>query len=181
MPKLKSGKHEQFCQEYIVEFNGAKSATDAGFNKKSARTIACRLLTKVNIQERIAELMKDRSERTQVTQDMVVKELAIIGFSDFTKFARYTKKDGLVLENTKDIKGERTRAIQSMKQTTSKDGGSISIKLHGKEKPLELLGKHLGIFVDMNIKGKFKHEHILSMKDFKESVKKMGEDEKSGP
>lgn len=152
MPKLKSKRYEEFCQQYIIDFNGARSATVAGFSKKTARIRASELLTKSNIQERIAELMKDRSERTQITQDMVVKELAILGFSDFTKFAKYTKGDGLMLENTKDIKGERTRAIKSMKQMTSKDGGSIAIKLHGKEKPLELLGKHVGMFEDVGDK-----------------------------
>lgn len=146
--KLKNKQHECFCQEYVIDFNGARAARDSGFSEKTARVKASQLLTKINIQERIAELLKDRSERTKVTQDMVLKELAILGFSDFTKFAKYKKKTGLVVANTDEIKGGRTRAIKSMKQVDTKDGGSISIKLHGKEKALELLGKHTGLFED---------------------------------
>ena len=148
--KLKNAQHEEFCQQWIIDFNAARAAFVAGGSKDKhvARVTGCHWLARKDVSRRIAELLKDRSERTQITQDMVIQELAILGFSDFTKFAEHTKKKGLVLENTKDIKGERVRAIRSMKETTSKDGGSISITLHGKEKPLELLGKHVGLFVD---------------------------------
>lgn len=165
MPKLKNAQHEEFCQQWIIDFNAARSAKEAGGSKsrKAARVIGCHWLARPDISKRIAELLKNRSERTQITQDMVLRELAIMGFSDFTEFAKHTKKKGLVLEDTKDIKGEKTRAIRSMKQTTSKDGGSISISLHGKEKPLELLGRHLGMFKEDN---EFKEvvQYLLSEK-----------------
>lgn len=150
MPKLKNAQHEEFCQQWIVDFNGARACFVAGGskNKHVARVTACHWMARADIQKRIAELLRNRSERTQVTQDMVVKELAIPAFADFTDFAKYTKKDGLIIEETKKIKGEKTRAIKSMRQTTSKDGGSISIELHGKEKALELLGRHTGVFED---------------------------------
>lgn len=166
MPKLKNAQHEEFCQQWIIDFNGARAAHVAGFgkNKTVARVVACRdLMVRGDIQKRIAELLKNRSERTQITQDMVIQELAILGFSDFTKFAKYTKKKGLELENTKDVKGEGIRAIKSMKQVDTKDGGSISIRLHGKEKPLELLGRHVGLFKEDN---EFKEvvQYLLSEK-----------------
>lgn len=149
MPKLKNAQHEEFCQQWIIEFNGAKAARDSGYSAKTARVQASQLLTKPNIQARIAELLKNRSERTQITQDMVVQELALLGFSDFTDYAKFIKNEGLIMQSTEDVKGIRpgaTRAIKSMKQVDTKEGGSISIKLHSKERPLELLGKHLGMF-----------------------------------
>ena len=77
--KLENNQHERFCQEYLVDLNGTKAAERAEYSKKTARSKASQLLTKVNIQDRIAELKAIRSERTQVTQDMVIKELLILG------------------------------------------------------------------------------------------------------
>jgi len=183
--KLKNKRHEQFCQEYIIDFNGTRAATDAGFSKRSAKVTACRLLTKVNIQGRISELLKDRSERTKITQDMVLQELKILACSDFRDYGEIVRTladpDGrLKLKVFSEIKGDATRAIQSISEHITKDGIQLKFRLHSKTPALELLGKHLGTFTDINIKGKFKHEYILSMKDFKESNKKMNEEKKSG-
>lgn len=173
MPKLKNKRHEEFCQNYIIDFNGARAAQVAGGSKsrKTSKVVACHWMVRADISKRIAELIANRSERTQITQDMVIQELAIMGFSDFTKFAKHTKKKGLVLEDTKNIKGEKVRAIRSMKQTTSKDGGSISISLHGKEKPLELLGRHLGMFKEDN---EFREvvQYLLSEKFLPKGIRK---------
>jgi len=175
MSKLKNEQHEEFCQQWIIDFNGARAAQKAGGCKKrkTSKVVACHWMARADIQKRIAELLKDRSERTQITQDMVIQELAVLGFSDFTKFAKHTKKKGLILEDTESIDGEKVRAIRSMKQTKSKDGGSISISLHGKEKPLELLGKHVGLFAD---KDQFKEviQYLLSEKFLPKGIKKKG-------
>jgi len=171
--KLKNAQHEEFCQQWIIDFNGARAAQVAGGCKerKSAKVTACHWLARTDISKRIAELLKDRSERTQITQDMVIQELAVLGFSSFTEFAKYTKKKGLVLEDTKSIEGERVRAIRSMKEVTTKDGGSISITLHGKEKPLELLGRHVGLFKEDD---RFKEvvQYLLSEKFLPKGIKK---------
>jgi phage terminase small subunit len=148
MPKLKNPMHEEFCQQWIVDFNGARACFVAGGSKDKhvARVTACRWMARADINKRIAELMADRSKRTQITQDMVVKELAIPAFSNFTDFAKYTKEGGLEMEDTESVNDKKpgaTRAIESMR-------GSISIKLHGKTKPLELLGKHVGLFADVH-------------------------------
>ena len=150
MNKKLEKQYEEFCQQYVVDFNGARAAFDAGFgkNKTTARVTACHLLAKDAIGKRIAELLKNRSERTQITQDMVLQELAVVGFSDFRNYGRIKKDKNLEFFPFDKIKGDKTRAIESMKQVDNPSGRSISMKLHGKVKPLELIGKHLGMFVD---------------------------------
>ena len=175
--KLKNARHERFCQEYIIDFNGTRAATDAGFSKRSAKVTACRLLTKANIQQRIYKLLKDRSERTKITQDMVLQELKILACSDFRDYGEIVRDlahpDGrLKLKVFKEIKGEATRAIKSISEHITKDGIQLKFKLHSKTPALELIGKHLAMFIERH-EGKFKHEYILSLKDFKESNKKM--------
>lgn len=151
--KLKNAKHERFCQEYLIDLNGAKAATRSGYSKKTARTQANQLLTKLDISKRVAELKAIRSERTKVTQDMVVKELLILARSDFRDYGEIVKDlahpDGrLKLKVFKEMKGDATKAIKSISEYITKDGIQLKFKLHSKERPLELLGKHLGMFID---------------------------------
>lgn len=150
MPKLKDRQREAFCQQYVVDFNGARAAHDVGYgkDKTSARVTASKLLARDEIGKRINELLKNRSERTQITQDMVLQELAVLGFSDFRNYGKIKKDKNLEFFPFDKIEGDKTRAIESMKQVDGAYGRSISMKLHGKVRPLELIGKHVGMFVD---------------------------------
>lgn len=158
MAKLKNVKHERFCQEYIKDLNGYKSALRAKYSKKTAKVQASQILTKLNVQERIAELQEKRSKRTEITQDKVLKELALVGFSDFADYAEIDE-NGLTVKAFGDIETGKTRAIKSVKEVTGDKSNSMSFKLHDKIKPLELIGRHLGMFVEesiVNFKGTLK-------------------------
>jgi phage terminase small subunit len=68
-------RDEQFCQEYIVDYNGSKAAIRAGFPEKSARIRACELLAKPDIQARVAELLAEQQQRTGITADWTLQKL----------------------------------------------------------------------------------------------------------
>lgn len=51
-----TARQERFCQEFAKTGNGTLSAINAGYSEKTANEQASRLLTNVNIQERIKEL-----------------------------------------------------------------------------------------------------------------------------
>jgi len=138
-------KQKTFCQEYIVDFNGAQSAIRAGYSKKTAKVKASQLLTIINIQSEILAAIKKRSERTGITQDRVVLELARIAFSDMKDFAAWDKS-GVTLNDSETLTEEETRCVSEVSETETKDGGSVKFKLHDKKSALELLGKHLGMF-----------------------------------
>lgn len=151
--KLKKAQQEEFCQQFIIDLNATKAAERAKYSKKTAGQHACRLLKDVKIQKRIAELKAIRSERTRVTQDMVLKELLILAKSDFKDYGEIIKElatpDGrLKLKAFSEMKGDETKAIQSISEHITKDGIQIKFRLHNKEKALELLGKHLGMFIE---------------------------------
>jgi len=90
--------------------------------------------------------MNDRSERTKITQDMVLRELAILAFSDFKNYGQIDNDGGLEFYPFKKIEEEKTRAIKSMKEVSGAQSHSMGLKLHDKVKPLELIGKHLSMF-----------------------------------
>ena len=84
MAKL-TAKQEIFCREYIIDLNATQAAIRAGYSSKTANRIASENLSKPDIQRKIQELQQERAERTEITQDRVLKELAGIGFAPITK------------------------------------------------------------------------------------------------
>ena len=84
MAKL-TAKQERICTEYIIDLNATQAAIRAGYSVKTANRIASENLSKPDIQRKIQELQQERAERTEITQDRVLKELAGIGFAPITK------------------------------------------------------------------------------------------------
>jgi len=64
-----------FCKEYIVDLNASQACIRAGYSEKTAKEIGSQNLTKLNIQEEITRLMKDREERMQLTADKVLEDI----------------------------------------------------------------------------------------------------------
>lgn len=77
-----NAKKNRFVEEYPVDLNATQAAIRAGYSKKTAYSIGQRLLKDVEIQEAIQKAMKDRSERTGITQDKVVEELGKVAFAE---------------------------------------------------------------------------------------------------
>src|SRR4051812_34314880 len=77
-----SQKEELFCREFLLDLNASAAARRAGYAERYVNRIAYRLMSKVDIQERIAELKRERAERVQVEADDVLRELSLIAFSD---------------------------------------------------------------------------------------------------
>lgn len=139
-------KQKVFIDEYLIDFNATRAAIAAGYSKKAAKEIGCENLTKPNIQEAIQKAMKERSERTEITQDMVLKELAKLGFSNIKDYIETGSKDFVCFKNIDDIPEEAARAIEAIKLIKNNQGGSLEFKLHSKTKGLEMIGRHLGMF-----------------------------------
>src|SRR4051794_38079703 len=72
-------KHQRFAEEYLKDLNATQAAIRAGYSQKTAKEQGCRLLTNVNIAQRISELKDSRSKRTAIEADEVLKHLAAVG------------------------------------------------------------------------------------------------------
>lgn len=68
-------KQKKFCEEFIIDFNGAQAAIRAGYSERSAKQIASENLTKLDLQKYIKELIENRNKRTKITQDEVVADI----------------------------------------------------------------------------------------------------------
>lgn len=150
---------KRFCDEYLIDLNATRAYKVAYSRCKKDETAnvnGSKLLRNTKVQEYISKKQKEIEKRTEVTQDMVIKELAKIAFLDIRKL--YTENGQL--KNVADIDSETVGAISSLETLEEYDGygdnrekigDTQKVKLLDKTKALELLGKHLGIFNDINV------------------------------
>jgi len=144
-------KQEAFCNEYIKDFNGTQAAIRAGYKPSVARKIASDNLKKPAISERIAEVMRSRSERTKVDADWLLMRLAAEAEADIAdlyfesgalkpvhQWPEIWRK-GLV----SGIKVEQKYEFVDGEKIP--DGVVAEIKLSDRVKRLELIGKHIDV------------------------------------
>ncbi|OAE52868.1 terminase [Achromobacter insolitus] len=155
-------KQRRFVDEYLVDLNATQAAIRAGYSEKTAYSIGNENLSKPDIAEAIQEAQAERSKRTEITQDMVLRELAKIGFSDIRRVVRWGKTElrvadsgddggevtepyhGLALVSADDIDDDTAAAISEISE--GREG--LKVKLHDKKGALVDIGRHLGMFKD---------------------------------
>jgi phage terminase small subunit len=162
MAKL-TAKQKIFVAEYLIDLNATQAAIRAKYSEKTAEQMGHQLLKKTLVQQAIREAMKNREQRTQITQDRVLNELSKIAFANGTDFASLvtgTKKkkvwndetqeyDELDVEeqfvrfvDTDSLPPDKKAAVAAIKETRY----GMAVESHDKVKALELIGKHLGMF-----------------------------------
>ena len=140
-------KQKIFCDEYLIDLNATRAYKKAYPNVKNdetANAAASRMLRNVKVKEYIDKRIKDREKRTEITQDMVLKELAAIAFSNGADFAKVTDDNMVRIVPTDELPEDKKKAISAIKETKF----GINIETCDKVKALELIGKHLGMFKD---------------------------------
>ena len=88
-------RQKRFCDEYLIDLNATRAYKAAYPSVKKDETAAqagSRMLRNVNVQEYIAERQRDRQERTEITQDMVVRELRDIAMAEASDDSDSTMK-----------------------------------------------------------------------------------------
>ena len=141
-----------FCHEYVKDFNGRRAAEAAGYSKKTARSIASGLLTEPNVAAYLAVVQEERFKEADLSAAQVLKEIAKLAFQSPLDIVMMDDEGQIKLKPFNEMKNHE--AIKEIRVTQMKDDngleyGSVSdIKMHDKVKPLELLGRHLSLFVD---------------------------------
>lgn len=77
-------KQKRFIDEYLIDLNATAAAARAGYKDPNKGR---QLVTKSNVSQAIAERLKERQQRTEITQDYVLRNLKKIaeksmGYSD---------------------------------------------------------------------------------------------------
>jgi len=145
--KALNAKILTFVDAYLVNLNQSEAARKAGYSEKNARQTAVRLMRDARVKALIDERMKARSERVEIDQDRVLKEISRVAFGDPRKVMKWGPR-GVKLIASSKLTDDEAAMVSETGQTISKDGGSLRLKLNDKLKALELLGRHLGMFRD---------------------------------
>ena len=122
MTELKP-KHERFCQEYVIDYHGTNAAVRAGYEEKSARKQASRLLTNADILARIREIQQEQIKRLAISQDYGVLQL---------------------IDTYNCCREPKPVMKYDYAEQSWVESGMYQFDSRGALKALELLGKHLG-------------------------------------
>lgn len=160
----------RFVDEYLVDLNATQAAIRAGYSPVCARTLAHEVKSKERVAQAIKKAMADRSRRTGISSDRVLRELARVAFSDMKTFAKWGPS-GISLKPSEDMSEDDSACIQELSESVTKDGGSTRFKLHDKRPALEMLARHLGLFEKDN-----DQKALKAVEDAKE-IQKLTDDE----
>ncbi len=161
--KRKSNKlndrQQNFIREYLdpkgANLNGTQAAIRAGYSRRTANEQASRLLANDSIADEIEKRRARRMEKAELTAEMVIRELRLLGFSNMRDYLRINDDgepeiDLSLAADDRDL----SAPIQEVTVETVTEGRNeekryvrrTKFKLSDKRSSLELLGKHLGIF-----------------------------------
>ena len=149
-------RQRAFVEAYSVKPNGTAAAISAGYSSKSARQQGTFLLTQPAV---IGALQARRSAalaKLEVTEDMVLRELAAVAFSNLADFVEWDEAAGsLVVKPSAAIPRHLLAALESIEDqtttTTNKDDTRTyerhkqRVKLYPKLPALQLLAEYLGL------------------------------------
>jgi phage terminase small subunit len=86
-----TAKQQRFVDEYLIDLNGAAAARRAGYSVKTARQQADENLSKPDILAAIQAAQDALSERTQITQEMVLRRWWDIATADPNELIQYRR------------------------------------------------------------------------------------------
>lgn len=141
-------RQRRFVEEYLLDCNGAAAVRRAGYaarDKRRAAAQAQRLLKSAAVAVAIDAAMAARAKRVKISQDRVVEELARIAFANAGDYFEWGP-EGVRLRPQSALHPHQQAVVQEVTHTRTAAGGTVKLKLADKQKALELLGRHLGLF-----------------------------------
>lgn len=142
-------RDRRFCEEYLLDLNATAAAIRAGFAPATARNAAAWIKpehpSKPAARAEIDRLLADRSRRTGMSADRVVRELARIAFVNIEDVI---DESGRL---RRDATPDNLAAVAYHKRRITDDAEENEVRLYDKNRALELLGKHLGLFTERMI------------------------------
>ena len=163
MPALKNPRHEKFAQGLAKGLTAEAAYAQAGY--VSNHRNPSRLKSDDAIQARVAELVEAGARRAKVDIEQVLRELAVIGFSDI----RQLFDEAGNLKRPAEMSAETAAAVASIEIVTRSLGdGEVEhihkIRTWDKPRALEMLGRHFAMFTD-KIKVEGLEELLAGMSD----------------
>ncbi|BEQ14189.1 terminase small subunit [Desulfoferula mesophila] len=145
-------KQERFVDEYMVDLNASQAALRAGLKSPA---YGRELVTKTYVLKAIQKAKAKRCERTGVTADQVVAELAAVGFARLTDVCSWGP-EGVTLLTSEELGDKGKAGVGKVKTSKVGEVETVEISMGSpvKVKALELLAKHTGVIgadIEVNV------------------------------
>lgn len=176
-----TNKQQRFVEEYLIDLNASDAAIRAGYKH---RQCGRRLMTVEKVLKAVQSAQAERSQRTQVNADYVLKRLVEIDQMDCLDILN---DDGSV-KPVRDWPQIWRQFISGFDVAELFTGGGEDRELAGmlkkikwpdKVKNLELLGKYLSMWVDtVKVEGGDKpvqHQHAVAPSLLEDRIKALKE------
>lgn len=134
-------KQKRFVEEYLIDLNATQAAIRAGYGARNADQQGHQLLKKTSVADAIAAAKAERSRRTGICADRVLRELARLAFVDPTDVVDFDTG-----EVRPDACADDRAVLAGVKIKDTEKGTEREVRLTDKLRALELLGRHLGLF-----------------------------------
>lgn len=138
-------KQKRFCDEYLIDLNATRAymaAYPSTKKESTASVCAAKLLRNAKVKSYLGKRKKARQERTEISQDRVLRELAAIAFTDVTDIVSYDHGGHVRIRATDDLEKDKKKIIAGIKEGQ----WGTEVKFYDRLRALELLMKHLGMF-----------------------------------
>lgn len=152
-----------FIDEYMISLNGtlAYRTLHPKVSYGSARALASKLLTKVNIQKEISKRMSERAMGPAEVLVRLAKQARGTHYPfirvDAEGFVYFDFSDPEAQKHLyliKKIKTKRQRHVYGKGEDAEEwEGEWVEVELHDPQRALELIGKHHNLFVDRDKEG----------------------------
>jgi len=139
-----------FCDEYLIDFNGTRAATAAGYSKKTAAQQASRLLKTVKVREYLKNKQSKVLNKLEATYERTMQEIGRIAF--FDPLGLYDENGALLPIHSMDA--DTRAALSTIEVTEEFEGHGDDRKFIGYTKKtkqwskpwaLGILAEHHGI------------------------------------
>ncbi len=140
-------KQRRFVDEYLIDLNATQAAIRAGYSPKTAKSQGQRLLTNADIANAIFEAKADRSERTRIDADWLLRRLADEAEADLADL--YDDNGALrPVHEWPEIWRKGLVAgldVEEIREEGVTIGQVKKLKLADRIRRIELIGKHVDV------------------------------------
>jgi len=147
-----TNKERIFCHQYIIDWNGARAARQAGYSEHTAKQIATENLSKPYLKAYIASIRDNLEEEAGISKLMIIKEHQKLAFNSIAHlhntWIERKEFESLTDDQKTCIASIDTKTIRKNKGTKKKPKTVhvefVKVKLYDKQKSLEALSKLMG-------------------------------------
>jgi len=176
LPELKAKLTEKeriFCHQYIIDWNGARSARVAGYSEKTVNEIAHQNLTKLHIQQYISFIKNNFEEEAGISKLRNLQELAKIAYSSIAHlhntWIERKEFESLTEDQKSAIESIDTKTMTIDYDESTKEVEYVKIKLYSKTIALGMINEMMGYKAAVKIEHTI--EDLSHMKDMLNGIK----------